>query len=288
MTQSPFGFRSRIWPAIRNRIPNRAYYLISRTLKSARYVPIDARFHQKHKAEKMLPLPPVVLRHRVSGVDDIGYFHYTGLNSRDDFARALQTAGYEMNLFRSILDFGAGCGRIMRWMKEFSPPAELYGTDIDAPAIHWSQKKLTFATFGINQGLPPLSYPNEKFDYIYSHSVFTHLDDKYQDAWLAELNRVTKSGAILTLTVHGSHAFNHYLSNMPDIPVVQEQKQHLQEKGFLFLSQDSWRGIFPEFYRTMFHEKTYLYNHWSEYFEILSYVDQGMLNYQDIVVLRKK
>ncbi|MBI5929663.1 MAG: methyltransferase domain-containing protein [Chloroflexi bacterium] len=279
---------SKKWPALADRLSLEQKYFINRVVKSARYFPIDTYFHYKHRAEKMLPLPPVTLRHRVSGVDDIGYFHYTGLSSHDDFQKALNLAGYEMSQFRSILDFGAGCGRIMRWMKQYSPPAELYGTDIDIPAIRWSQKKLTFATFDINQPLPPLVYPANQFDYIYSHSVFTHLDDTYQDAWLAELNRVTKPGAILTLTVHGKHAFDHYISNAPDVPIIHEQHQHYQQKGFLFVSQDSWQGIFPAFYRTMFHQESYVRQHWSDYFEVLNYIDQGMLNYQAIVVLRKR
>lgn len=279
---------SRAWRKIRRSIPAKAAYRVERVVKSARYLPIDANFRHQHRAENMLPLPPVILRHRVAGVDDIGYFHYTGLNSHDDFQKALQLAGYEMGPFRSILDFGAGCGRIMRWMKQYSPPAELYGTDIDIPAIRWSQKTLTFADFSVNQPLPPLEYPDGKFDYVYSHSVFTHLDHQYQDAWLAELNRVTQPSAILTLTVHGRHAFDRYIASAPDIPTIREQRQHYEERGFLFLTQDTWEGIFPEFYRTMFHKKSYVLNHWSAYFDILQYVEQGMLNYQDIVVLRKR
>ena len=40
-----------------------------------------------------------------------------------------------------------------------------------------------------NQPLPPLDYPDATFDLIFNHSVFTHIDEQYQDAWLAELLR---------------------------------------------------------------------------------------------------
>jgi ubiquinone/menaquinone biosynthesis C-methylase UbiE len=55
--------------------------------------------------------------------------------------------------------------------------------------------------------MTPLNFADQHFDLIFNHSVVTHLDEKYQDAWLAELHRVTKPGGILLLTVSGEHPF---------------------------------------------------------------------------------
>ena len=53
-----------------------------------------------------------------------------------------------------------------------------------------------------------MDFPDAYFDLIFNHSVFTHLDENYQDAWLAELERVTKPGGVLVLSVSGQHPFS--------------------------------------------------------------------------------
>ena len=45
---------------------------------------------------------------------------------------------------------------------------------------------------------------------------------------------------------------------------------------------------FPDFYQTTFHKKKYIYDEWSAYFDIVEYVERGILNYQDAVILRKR
>lgn len=82
-------------------------------------------------------------------------------------------------------------------------PAQLFGTDIDGESIDWCQSKLGhMATFTVNGFWPPLPFADGFFDVIYSISVFTHLPEDMQTAWLAELRRVAKPGGLLLLTVH--------------------------------------------------------------------------------------
>lgn len=48
------------------------------------------------------------------------------------------------------------------------------------------QEHIPWVKSSVNQGLPPLDFPDEHFDLIFNHSVFTHIDENYQDAWLVE------------------------------------------------------------------------------------------------------
>jgi ubiquinone/menaquinone biosynthesis C-methylase UbiE len=50
---------------------------------------------------------------------------------------------------------------------------------------------------------PELEYPDNKFDLIYSASVFTHLVEPLQIPWAAELVRVLQPGGYLLFTTHG-------------------------------------------------------------------------------------
>jgi SAM-dependent methyltransferase len=277
-----------IWREATKFLPPRVRYLLNATLNTLRRYPEDVLFWVRQPAKKrMAPMPPPFLRYRVAGHYRIKQFHEGGLQSRQDFESALNSVGRNLADFHCILDFGVGCSRIMRWMEDVSATAELYGADIDVPAIRWSKRHIPYAEFSANQPLPPLDYPDEKFELVYSHSVFTHLDEHYQDRWLAELKRVTKPGAVLLLTVHGDVPWKQFVDSAPDHPAMARHIAAYERQGFLFFKDDEWTGVFPAFYHSMFHQKAYVMKHWSKYFDILNYVDAGMLSFQDIVVLQK-
>lgn len=70
------------------------------------------------------------------------------------------------------------------------------------------QLSTAWAKCSVNDGLAPLRFPDEYFDLIFNQSVFTHFDENYQDAWLIELERVTKPGGVLLLAVSGEYPFS--------------------------------------------------------------------------------
>ena len=151
-----------------------------------------------------LPLPPDELIDRVvSGFSNEQadehrtMFLDTGRRSLADFERALTAVGKPLDGHGRILEFGCGCGRIMRWMETLASASTLVGTDIDSRAIEWASSNLPFARFDVNDGLPPTRYADGEFDLIVNHSVFTHLDERYQDQWLGELQRITAPGGLL-------------------------------------------------------------------------------------------
>jgi ubiquinone/menaquinone biosynthesis C-methylase UbiE len=59
-----------------------------------------------------------------------------------------------------------------------------------------------FAQFEVNGLAPPLAYEANHFDFIYALSVFTHLPESLQTAWMSELARVLKPGGYLLMTTH--------------------------------------------------------------------------------------
>jgi SAM-dependent methyltransferase len=235
------------------------------------------------------PFPGEELVSRVAGGPDRDAFFLSGRQSATEIARALQLIGRGFSDYERVLDFGAGCGRILTWLDDMAGPTgpEFHATDIDAEAIAWINEHLPFAKAQTNDAMPPLSYPDGYFDLVYNHSVFTHIDATFQDAWLQELRRVTKPGAHLILTVHGEHAFSMF-EDARRRAGQETFRAAFDERGFVFMPDESWQRYFPDWYGGTYHSTSYVFAHWSRWFRILAYLPRGALGFQDMVLLEHR
>jgi len=221
------------------------------------------------------PLPFASYRHRVIGVADAHSFVESIPKVRADFASALSKIGRSIDEFRAILDFGSGCGRGLRAFA--GGHAALCGSDIDAASVRWCQDHLPFARWEVNGELPPLAFASASFDLIYAISVFTHLDEAHQFAWLSELQRVARPGAVLLLTVHGSAESR----NLPR--AVREQ---IEREGFFYLPTYADHGRFPDWYQNAYHSEAYVRKTFSKYFKVLDYQREAICG-QDLVLVER-
>lgn len=233
----------------------------------------------KREAKVWLP-PPKELQLRSVG-SFVPDFIESGYRAFDTFRNVLQSSA-DQNIFTfgNILDFGCGCGRIIRAFRNHLPTEHLFGTDIDPDAIAWLKENYKgIAEFSVNSHLPPTLYADEMFDLIYSVSIFTHLPEDMQFAWLNELKRIAKPGAYLILTTHGQKQYPGLTSRGIKI---------FEEKGFYYDPDLNWNpeGL-PSFYKVAFHSQEYIQREWSKYFTVLNFFPNGLDNTQDIVLLRK-
>jgi SAM-dependent methyltransferase len=160
------------------------------------------------------------------------------------------------------------------------PTCALYGTDIDAEAIEWLQNNnAKIAEFSVNPNIPPTSFEDNKFDFIYSISIFTHLPEKMQFAWLEELKRISKPGGYLLVTVHGE---NHH-KNLPA-----PKREIMEAKGFYYNDDADLTEGLPSFYKNAYHSANYIKKEWGVYFDVIKIIPMGLDNHQDIVLLRKQ
>jgi len=237
-----------------------------------------------------LPWPGEELVNRVTGGTDRTNFFSSGRQSVRDLEAVLALIHRRLSDYEVILDFGSGCGRIMLWLEHLSANSSLHGVDIDERAIQWSRDNMPWGTFKANQPLPPLDYPDATFDLVYNHSVFTHIDENYQDQWLAELRRVVKPGGHLILSVHGEAAFLVFEENVGKSGVGDPSliRRELSTKGISFIHDDAFTGgPFPDFYHSTFHAPWYVFQHWARYFTIAAYVPRGSMGFQDFVLLQR-
>ena len=224
-----------------------------------------------------LPLPPPHLWFRVAGSPSRDLFLKVGKRFSEEIEASLEQAGRPLACFRSILDFGCGCGRTLTWLVGRHPATAFHGTDVDGESIQWCQEKLLFLGFKQNRPLPPLDYSDEMFDLVYAISVFTHLSEEFQVRWLGELRRILKPNGVLLATV-----YNNSVWESLDTMTVTEIKR----KGILFQTSDKLKGICPTWYQTAFETEQHVKDKFNSRFRVLKYLRRGMGDL-DVVVAER-
>jgi ubiquinone/menaquinone biosynthesis C-methylase UbiE len=181
-----------------------------------------------------------------------------------------------------ILDFGVGCGRVIRPLHELCLDAHLadgklhwFASDLDAEAIAWCSSNLeSIGTFVVNSHMPPLPFDDQYFHFVYSISIFTHLPEDMQLAWLSELRRIMRIGSYALLTTHSTDL----------IPTSLKEKLHNPE--FYYHVGGGTEGL-PAFYQTSFQTSNYIHKRWSEYFAVRNIIPKGIARHQDLVLCQR-
>jgi SAM-dependent methyltransferase len=235
----------------------------------------------------LMPDPGDDLITRVAGSPNHSWFYWSGRESVREIERTLAIADRSLDSFHSILDFGCGCGRMLMWLEELGQTRALHGTDIDAEAIAWCREHIPYATVSVNGDDPPLPFANNTFDLIFNHSVFTHIDEQRQDAWLTELHRVTQPGGFLVLSVHGEVALGEY----GEVVVGEDPRsirRRIESEGIVFIDGVQAPDCpLPDWYQHTYHAPWYVFEHWGKWFEIRAYVSGAALGLQDHILLER-
>ena len=238
------------------------YYSLGDSIKAEPHVP---------------PLPPARLRYQVGSVRG-GHFLAVGEQCLRDLKRGVSLGGKDLSSLRSILDFGCGCGRTLRWLTgSVDSACRLYGTDPNGEAIAWCRKTLPGVQLSINRPDPPLEYAPETFDLVYGLSVFTHLNESAQFAWLSELRRITKPGALVLLSVLGEYCHR---------PLTRDEIDLIHHTGIYVKPSRTLRKMYRGQYTHTYHTPRYIRERWSEVFSVLHHIPRGVTDHQDLVVLQ--
>ena len=156
-------------------------------------------------APDKLPLPPRRLHELIVGTDHLTIHDYLsiGQGCADTLRGALRAHAPTLQALEPILDFGCGCGRVMRHLWAAEPGLRICGSDINAAQVAWCRAHLPFEAAEVNAPTPPLAFAEGTFGLAYAFSVFTHLPVELQRPWLEELVRVVRPGGYLFLTFVG-------------------------------------------------------------------------------------
>jgi SAM-dependent methyltransferase len=152
-----------------------------------------------------LPLPPARLRAQVGPLHaDAGFFLLSGRHNADLIRDVLQESGSSIEEMDAMLDWGCGCGRVMRHWSDLQRTRVL-GCDINPKMVDWCNEHLPFVDAAVNNLSPPLPYDDSTFDLLYAFSVMTHLSEDLQHAWMQDCRRVLKPGGYLLFSTLGEY-----------------------------------------------------------------------------------
>ena len=227
------------------------------------------------------PLPPPELVDLVIGTKELSWYQFGGMFMQQAFGTLLRRHGKPFEHHKTILDFGCGSGRIMRWLAALTGHCEIWGTDYNPVLVEWCRQNMSeLARFTVNGPEPPLPYDAGKFSLVYSYSVFTHFASDRQEAWFAEMARVLEPGGMLLLTVHGLRCA--YRMELPP-----DQLSELERKGILVYAEDRH----GENICTAYHSEPFLRSLDARLgLELIDYLPGGArdASEQDLVLYRKR
>lgn len=233
----------------------------------------NSRFDKEGKRDN-LPLPPAELIYLVSGQHDTEVFYTRGVEGAQSIRDALKKNGVDIENFGAILDFGCGCGRVLRQWSSLKK-TRVFGTDYNKSLIAWCQKNLPFAEFKQNKLSGRLDYANNQFDFIYAISVFTHLGESLQDFWINELARILKPGGYMYLTFHGQTRL-HMLD--------EKQRASFKAGNFVAIHKVHEGSNLCGAY----HPESYIREKLCKNLEVVDFIPQGARDAeQDVALIRK-
>lgn len=233
-------------------------------------------------ASRAGPLPSTGQVARVIGTGYEFEFRMGGYTAFRRIEQAIRdAAGEPPTAFPRVLDWGCGCGRVSRYFLSL-PGIRVTGVDVDPDNVGWCRSNLPAGTWDVVSLRPPTILPTAGFDLVFGVSVFTHLKEPDQFAWLGELQRVVRPGGLALMTFHGD-------ASVVWSGLTAERYAELRRAGLCDLPNPLYDADLPEsdYYRDTFHTVEYIRRQWGRYFDVLS-IHPSFITHQDLAVMRRR
>jgi ubiquinone/menaquinone biosynthesis C-methylase UbiE len=210
-----------------------------------------------------------------------------------------EALGMPLHPATQALDFGCGWGRYARMLWNDVNSDSLYGVDVEPETLAVCKGVGTPGTFLKIDPHGPLPFEDDKFDLVIAYSVFSHLPEKLANYWMAELNRVARSGCVIAYTTE-PRRFLDFILEIPAPPptnwhrglagfksIIPKLYQDFDEKKFCYIPTSGGEGLDPEVYGDAVIPESYMRDVWGRYFRCFAYVDDPDKFWQAVVIGQK-
>jgi ubiquinone/menaquinone biosynthesis C-methylase UbiE len=199
----------------------------------------------------------------------------------------------------TVLDFGCGWGRIIRFFLKDIEPGNLFGIDCDSDALELCRRTNRWSSFIVVDALPPAPLPDAHFDLIYAYSVFSHLSEESHDRWLDEFRRILKPGGLLMVSTRPRSFIEKCAWLRTDAGADAPASHRIAAGAFpdtatALADYDAGAYCFshrtdedpPHFGETCIPQR-YVIDQWTDRFHLLDFIDDHRLCEQNFVVARR-
>ncbi len=214
--------------------------------------------------------------------------------------RMLRRGDFEFRPGAAALDFGAGTGRVVRYLAPAYPDLAWHACDVVDELVDWGRKHLENIRFAVNPVHPPSQYEAASLDAIFAISVFSHLVEDLALSWMHDLHRTLKPGGLLFITTLGRYNVElrrdpNQLGGRHGMEEVDfdEVAARLEERGFVFVDACQRSRIFHPILADPPYGAAFLIPKWfertglDELFEVAVFEERA-LSAQDGILLRKR
>jgi SAM-dependent methyltransferase len=200
----------------------------------------------------------------------------------------------------SVLEFGCGWGRIVRWFLHDIEPERLWGIDCMPEAIALCRATNPYSRFELVNPFPPSTVPSEAFDLIYSYSVFSHLSEEAHLAWLTEFKRILRPGGLLIATTRprefiltcaaarrAGEGRDWAQGTVLAFKDTEEALARFDRGEYLYEGLGGGGVLDASFFGETCIPQKYVTDHWTKLFDFIGYVDDLRMCVQNVIVVRK-
>jgi len=223
---------------------------------------------------------------------------FTSLAGRPNLEQALAFYQYiksqhPLSEHMRVMDFGAGWGRIARFFLKDLDRSNLYTVEPAPNAIELQKQTGLNCRIIHSNPLPPIpDIAGERFDIIYSFSVFSHLSEDYFTRWMRYFSEILSPDGTIVFTTRGRRWLGHIEDTRYKPEVFgdyAEIRRSLDDQQHLFYRDrplDS-RPLSGEWYGEAFVPRGYLAASHPE-FEVIDFKEDHPKIFQTIATLRPR
>jgi len=185
-----------------------------------------------------------------------------------------------------MLDLGCASGHFTIELARRAQAGEIHGVEfVEDWAADARGRGIQVVATDLAERLP---YDDASFDCIYAWSVFSHIDEPAQEAWLLELRRILAPDGTLLVSILGEES-----------PAVGEAESRLDRRrlmrdGFAFCSYpvggagyDELVGSDQDDYGLAYVTRAHVRERWSRWLDVAKILPLELDSIQDIVVMRR-
>jgi SAM-dependent methyltransferase len=199
---------------------------------------------------------------------------------------------------RAILDFGCGWGRVTRFLLRDVEAAKVWGVDHYDKSIEICKQTNRWQNFLQIKPFPPTAFANSTFDLIFAYSVFSHLSEAAQRAWVEEFARLLRPGGVLIATTWDRELIVRCGELRKTASALPSFQNHLPT---MFTDTDRWLAVYDnggfcfDTSRESYGEvssylgeacipEQYVVKHWCNRLQLVDFIDDRTVCPQNVIV----